>query len=946
MKKTLLLCLAMVISIVASAQDIFAVSDIIVKPGEYWFQMHAKLLKENVYTAFQMDMEVPEGMKVSISGRVDDEGNDIPAIHLIGNDTHVISANEYETGKFRIIAYSTENAALNMGVYPYLYPSLFYIDFDVLDNLTENSVQEIKFSNISFTDSMAVDHEFDDFACRVYYGDYYRISLSTDTIEGRVEYLQGGEEEPLKVNEIVEVKATPKPGYEFVCWNIYNEDTGEVTYVYENPYMFSVTNNCRIWASFSKILYDVVFDVDGVKTTRKYQYGDVITPIDDPKKEGYTFTGWSPAFVEGATVPIGGITYTAQWKINTYKVTYIVDGDEYKTIDVVYGESIPRENEPTKEGYIFSGWSEIPATMPANDVVITGSFVFDYNTDTYKRLNSQIGELQSSLNDAKESINNDCKDVASQFTGQINSIQKSIDALKADLEDKYKNVELTAESSIDTSAITAAIEKLKTDAAAAQKAYEEQKAEEEAEAAKKQANEAAYTKLSVQIAEVQKALDAAKTTIDNEYKDVASQFTEQISLIQNSINSLKADLKKKYDNVELNAESTIDTSVITASITKLLSDAKAAQELFEAGEAAKLANEVAYSKLSQQLSNAQSTLDAAKTTINSDCKDVAAQFAKTIADIQKSIDALKADLEAKYKNVELTAESTIDTSAISSAIEKLKTDAVAAQKAYEEEAEEAKKQANETAYTKLSAQIAEVQKALDAAKTTINNDCKDVVANYTSTIADIQKSINELKADLEAKYKNVELTAESTIDTSAISSAIEKLKTDAAAAQKAYEEQKAEEEAEAAKKQANEAAYTKLSAQIDEMQKALDAAKTTINNDCKDVAADYAATIADIQKSIDALKTDLEAKYKKVELTAESIIDTSTITAAIEKLKTDAAAAQKAYDESVGIDSVRGDGLRVKAVYSITGQKVEEPKSGMLYIFVYENGKTVKKVMK
>ncbi len=562
------------------------------------------------------------------------------------------------------------------------------------------------------------------------------------------------------------------------------------------------------------------------------------------------------------------------------------------------------------------------------------------NEDAYTRLNGIVSEVQSALDAAKTTINNECKDVAANYTSTIAEIQKSIDALKADLEAKYKNVELTAESTIDTSAIIAAIEKLKTDAAAAQKTYEEQKAEEEAEAAKKQANEAAYTRLSAQIAEVQKVLDTAKTTINNDYKDVSSQLSEQISLIQNSIDNLKADVKKKYDNVELNAESTIDTSAITSSITKLLSDAKAAQELYEAGEAAKLANEVAYAKLKQQLSNVQSALDAAQTSINNDCKEVAANYTATIADIQKSIDALKADLEAKYKNVELTAESTIDTAAITAAIEKLKTDAVAAQKAYEkQQAEEAKKQANEAAYTRLSAQITEVQKALDAAKNTINNECKDVASQFTEQISLIQNSIDDMKADVKKKYDNVELNAESTIDTSAITASITKLLSDAKAAQELYE-------AGEATKLANEVAYAKLSQQLSNVQSALDAAKTTINSDCKDVAAQFAKTIADIQKSIDALKADLEAKYKNVELTAESTIDTSNITAAIEKLKSDAAAAQKAYEESVGIDSVYGDGAKAKAIYSITGQKVEEPKPGMLYIFVYENGKTVKKVMK
>lgn len=61
--------------------------------------------------------------------------------------------------------------------------------------------------------------------------------------------------------------------------------------------------------------------------------------------------------------------------IHSYKLTYKVDGNVYKEYTLNYGTAITPEPEPTKEGYTFSGWSEIPATMPAHDVEVNGSFV-------------------------------------------------------------------------------------------------------------------------------------------------------------------------------------------------------------------------------------------------------------------------------------------------------------------------------------------------------------------------------------------------------------------------------------------------------------------------------------------------------------------------------------------------------------------------------------------
>ena len=59
---------------------------------------------------------------------------------------------------------------------------------------------------------------------------------------------------------------------------------------------------------------------------------------------------------------------------DTYKLIYKVDGNVYKNVTYNSGASITPEPEPSKEGYTFSGWSEIPETMPAHDVTVAGSF--------------------------------------------------------------------------------------------------------------------------------------------------------------------------------------------------------------------------------------------------------------------------------------------------------------------------------------------------------------------------------------------------------------------------------------------------------------------------------------------------------------------------------------------------------------------------------------------
>lgn len=67
-------------------------------------------------------------------------------------------------------------------------------------------------------------------------------------------------------------------------------------------------------------------------------------------------------------------------EIPNYALTYMLDDVVYKSYREEEGNPINPEPDPTKEGYTFSGWSEIPLTMPAHDVTVTGTFVEDTRT--------------------------------------------------------------------------------------------------------------------------------------------------------------------------------------------------------------------------------------------------------------------------------------------------------------------------------------------------------------------------------------------------------------------------------------------------------------------------------------------------------------------------------------------------------------------------------------
>ncbi|MBQ8629943.1 MAG: leucine-rich repeat protein, partial [Prevotella sp.] len=82
------------------------------------------------------------------------------------------------------------------------------------------------------------------------------------------------------------------------------------------------------------------------------------------------------------TASVSAYQAAEQWKDfffvegaeKTYTLQYVIDGEVYATYNLVEGAAIEQPAAPTRDGYTFSGWSEIPATMPAGDVTITGSF--------------------------------------------------------------------------------------------------------------------------------------------------------------------------------------------------------------------------------------------------------------------------------------------------------------------------------------------------------------------------------------------------------------------------------------------------------------------------------------------------------------------------------------------------------------------------------------------
>ena len=122
----------------------------------------------------------------------------------------------------------------------------------------------------------------------------------------------------------------------------------------------------------ANLKYTITYMLDGeVYKSVELKAGEQIIAEQVPAKEGYTFSGWGEL---PETMPAHDVTVNGSYKVNTYTITFLVDGEQYGTAEVKFGADVNPIEEPTKEGYTFSGWNDVPETMPAKDVVVTGTF--------------------------------------------------------------------------------------------------------------------------------------------------------------------------------------------------------------------------------------------------------------------------------------------------------------------------------------------------------------------------------------------------------------------------------------------------------------------------------------------------------------------------------------------------------------------------------------------
>jgi uncharacterized repeat protein (TIGR02543 family) len=109
-------------------------------------------------------------------------------------------------------------------------------------------------------------------------------------------------------------------------------------------------------------------------------YGSTVTKPTDPTKDDHIFDGWfsdeslTTPYVF-STMPSGGTTLYAKWKVNSFTITFdTAGGTSVEAMEVAPNETIETLPTSFREQYLFRGWS-------LYDINIQLPLIYNFNQD-------------------------------------------------------------------------------------------------------------------------------------------------------------------------------------------------------------------------------------------------------------------------------------------------------------------------------------------------------------------------------------------------------------------------------------------------------------------------------------------------------------------------------------------------------------------------------------
>ena len=165
-------------------------------------------------------------------------------------------------------------------------------------------------------------------------------------------------------SENISLKTPAKNGYTFMGWTGSNGSTPQKNITISKG---SYGNKSYV-ANWIPQDYIILYNLDGGTNSESnptcYNIESENFTLSNPTKNGYTFIGWTGSngdekqfnvLVQSSWLK--NLSYTANWQVNEYIVTYNANGGnvDISSQNICYDEKITHP-KPTKTGYTFDGW--------------------------------------------------------------------------------------------------------------------------------------------------------------------------------------------------------------------------------------------------------------------------------------------------------------------------------------------------------------------------------------------------------------------------------------------------------------------------------------------------------------------------------------------------------------------------------------------------------------
>ena len=242
----------------------------------------------------------------------------------------------------------------------------------------------------------------------------YAVAFDANGGEGEMDGMAYPYEEEMGIVS----NAFTKVGHSFAGWA--TEKDGEVVYADGEAIKFGVDDaDTTLYAVWSVNSYKVAFDFGGgvdsngdVRVEYELPYGTELAPYipADPTRQHYTFLSWTTEIAE--TVPPCDVEYVADWKRNTWIVTFDPMGgtcaDETKTVLCL--DPVGELPTAERDNHTFAGWrtedgSEVAdSTVPDGDSTYYAKWTFDGTIDVRAAVvesDNALGKVTGAKDDVK-----------------------------------------------------------------------------------------------------------------------------------------------------------------------------------------------------------------------------------------------------------------------------------------------------------------------------------------------------------------------------------------------------------------------------------------------------------------------------------------------------------------------------------------------------------------